>query len=825
MTMKTRTHASQSPFLWRSPWALALLFALLLPPLTAAGANQASFVPWSGYWWPFTQGGLGTGQDYRGRPAPLEKYNFLMTGATSGDPLDKYMDAYYDPDAPGWYGLCVFWALAASSENVNVLPSSEQNVVFRVGDKKGLLTLVHDSDLVEMSANHSPDVFHFWLLHYIRDQKKGFIADLSAGEEVWSFPIYRYDMVSTRNGSVESVSVKIYYADDAVRPDYMGTRVLTSDYTYDLFLNGSGEITGGQWTGYSVANHPEYIRTSLSVGANLTGLDYQEVLRLARSKDDFLENGSQPVEIGPGTYNLILLDEDVYRIPAKPGDILSLRIEKESGSAEEIEAVITDGNGSEVQRATLAVGSPLDRLLTVAAAPYTVRLTQNNYSDPNIYVLKADLQRAFSQHIPYIPKSGDWSGFALTNPGNAAVEGVSLTTRDADGMPIHTVLGPLTLKPGEKRVFLFDDLPVRRTEFGKTDALTLEADGPVDLLNLIGSGETFLAAFVQGEARGSRLVIPDTVVPRTQGVRMFGGIKNESFEEADVVLRIYSREGDLQQEVTETIAGRGTFSIRPGSSPFYNMPPSGWIEVQGKGAAPLSGFQYMANASGVESLFALPVDGVKKFVSHIPEPGYWTTTLTLINPNSRQNSVRLHPALAGADTAEDIVLLLAPHEKRVMELQEPFGKYAGDPLYHSILEITGTSPLAGYVSYGVLNGTDIASYPLLDESALKSALTLPHYPGNDGYWWTGVVVFNPSDAPQTARIEPYGHDRKLMAGHERTVDLAPGAYEVFEVGAFFGESASGISFLKVTTEGDSGAIGGFYMYGNSGSRILSGSTL
>ena len=70
-----------------------------------------------------------------------------------------------------------------------------------------------------------PEEFHFWLLNYIKDQKKAFVADLLAGEEVWSFPIYRYEMQSSRSGNVESVSVRIYYANDFVPPDRIGTQI------------------------------------------------------------------------------------------------------------------------------------------------------------------------------------------------------------------------------------------------------------------------------------------------------------------------------------------------------------------------------------------------------------------------------------------------------------------------------------------------------------------------------------------------------------------------------------------------------------------------
>ena len=803
-----------------------MILSVLFHSFAYAETQEASFRPWSGYWWPYNQGGLGTGLDYRGRPAPLEKYNLLTTGMKTGTALTEYLAAHYDPNAPAWYGLCAYWARAASYEHVAVLPSSENNIVFRVGDKKGLLTLAHNSDIGEGTQGSQPEEFHLWLLKYIKDRREAFVADLDAGDEVWSYPVYKYEMQTTRAGNVESVQVRIYYADDFVEPDYRGTQVRWADYTYDLFLDGTGAITGGQWTGASIGDHPDGLSSTIDVRTVFPGLDYNEIVRIAGSRDDFLENGSETVDIGPGTYNLILLDEDVYGIPSAAGDTLSIRVEKQPGSSQDIDAVVVDGNGAEVQRTTVSIDSPLSMLLTSTIPPYTIRLTQNDYTDPNIYLLKVDVERAYSQVVPYIPKASEWTGFALTNPGTAAVDRVTLTTQDNEGTPIQTVLGPLRLEPGEKRIFIFDDLPVRPHELTETARITLAADGPVDLLNLFGEGDRFLSTFVQGDARGYRLIIPDTAPPLNAKLRMFGGVRNESFEATDVTLRLYSAAGVLLREVPESIAGRGWLSIEPGSYPFYSMPTSGWIEILGDNAHLLSGFQYFADSSSIETLFALPVGVSKKIVPYIPEPGYWRTRVTLINPNDQENPVKLHSALAGADSGGDLDIVLAPHEKRVLEIQDRFGKSAGEPLYHSIVEITGRYPMVGYVAYSSPNGGDAASYPLLDEAYFKNTLSLPHYPGNDGYWWTGVVICNPSLLAETVRIEPYDGNGNLMEGRVVSVDLEAGAYDVFEVASRFGESASGISFLKFRTEGDSGAMGGFYIYGNNGNQmILSGSNM
>ena len=172
-------------------------------------------------------------------------------------------------------------------------------------------------------------------------------------------------------------------------------------------------------------------------------------------------------------------------------------------------------------------------------------------------------------------------------------------------------------------------------------------------------------------------------------------------------------------------------------------------------------------------------------------------------------------------------IVLAPHEKRTMELQDLFGASAGDPLYHSILEITGEFPLTGYYAYNRIGVKEYAALPLLDESDFKQTLYMPHYAGNNGgFWWTGVVVCNPSSVSERVRIEPYDADGQLMEKAVETLDLNAGAYDVMDVQARFGEAASDISFINFRATGDTQGIGGFYLYGNRrNTNILSGANM
>lgn len=788
-------------------------------PASYSETYEAEAIPWSGYWWPFTAGGLATGNDYRGHPAPLEKYELLTEGHYPGQLTTWYKERYYDPDAPRWYGFCAYWAWSSVYERYEIYPSSEDNIIFRVGDKKGLLSLVHNRDVKESAGAASPDVFHYWLLNYIKDQKAAFVADLDGGEEVWSYPIFKYDMESTRTSSTEWVSVKIYYTDDMVPPDYMGSQINTATYTYKLYLNG-GQITDGEWTDNSIEEHPEKLTFPLMQNTDCPYIDYERVVEIAQSKDDFLESADR-VEINPGTYNLVLLNEDVYRIACLADDNVALKVKKQDGSSLDISVAVVDGDVQLVHEAVVDDENSMDIIFNAGNPPYTIHLTQTDYTDPNIYTLVYDVGRDTNHTIPFVPKNGMWSGFSLTNPHDEDVGGVMLVTYNDEGGPIQTVLGPLTLKAGEKRVFFFDDLSVRRHELGDTEKMRLIAEQPVVLLNLIGKADELLSCFSPTVSEGTHLVLPDTVPPMTPGVTLFGSIENPALNPAQVFVDLYSAEGHCLTQRYVQIDGHSALPIVSGNYPFYTMPDSGWIDIRSAYDETLTGYQYRSSGGMAETVCALKVSDMPKIVPHIPPPGLWTTTATLINPNDAENRLQLHLERA-ADSAADRMITLAPYEKRILELQNDFGKQAGDPLYHSILTVHGDLPFAGTYAYQTDNGE--ATFPLVEITDCKAELVLPHYPGSGGIWWTGFGVFNSNDQMVTVAAEPFDRDGNRIDDETVYIDLAPGAYEIKTVRSVFGEAAGSISFVKFRMNGAE-KIGGFYLYGNLCNTLLSGSNM
>jgi len=799
------------------------LFFILLPEAALCETITASSTPWSGYWWPLNQGGLVTGDDYRGHPAPLEKYDLLAKGLYPGTLSTWYTNNFYDPQTPPWYGHCDSWSKASILENYPILPSSEDNIIFRVGDKKGLLTLAHRIDLLERAAGTANN-FHLWLLTYLKDQSVPFFADLDPSEEKWYYPIFQYTLKSIKSGSKESVTATIFYAEDSVPPDYLGTKINERNYTYDLQLDAGGNIVGGAWTGGSLIDHPEILFFPITQQTDAP-LDYHKVRKIAENKDDLLEHGDATVPIGPGTYNLVLLDPDNYAIASQAGEAFNLTIEKKEGSTHSLETILQNGDGSWVVPGTLASDNvPLTRKISNSdIAPYIFHVFQEDYSDPNIYSVVLDQQKNFMQQIPFLPKNGMWTGFALTNDSDEPIDNVMLTSHDDKGIPLHTLVGPLTLAAGEKRLFLADSLPFRLHEYIKTKGLTLLADKEVQFVSLIGSGN-LLASQVQKNASGSHLIIPETVEFLANGRNMAGSIRNETLDTQQITIRSYKSDGSLVGEISKTLAGHELLPIISGQAPFANLPDKGWIDVSSQNGREVSGFINLTSRESLDALFGLIVENGSQYIPHVPPPLSWLSTVTLINASSEENILKLHAVLARTDTSDDIVVTLAPHEKRVVSVGEEFGRLEGDPLYHSIVEISGGHDFVGYYTYKKQSGGDIVSYPLLNSSHFKEKLTMPHNPEID-FWWTGIVLCNPLAIAQTILVDAYDTSGKLMAGATRELNLPPGGYEAFSVAALFPTAVREISFVVCRTATGQGAIGGFYLYGNHYNSSLSGAIM
>ncbi|MFH0813668.1 MAG: hypothetical protein V2A69_12650, partial [Pseudomonadota bacterium] len=738
---------------------ISIIFFILLvsPSLSFAYTDtaQANFIPWSGYWWPTTQGGLATGIGYRGQPAPIQQYELLQNGFYPGAATNWELINHYDPNALPWAGLCYAWASAAVTENIDFKPCSYGNVIFRVGDKKGLITACHTGDVLELANGSLPEVFHQWLLHYIKDNDLAFVAELEPSEEFWSYPVYKYSMEITEELNSLNISCQIWFADDQVHPDFQGTIPLTEVYTYKLYLNGQGEITGGEWTGSSTYNHPGLLWRPVSRTSQNPYLDYTVIRRIAEFGDDALEAGN-PETLVPGSYNLVLLNEDRFRIPCENGDTVVLTLEKLDDLPEGITLRILNPIGGSVSSAVVTGRKEISFL-----APYSpciISVSRGSYAGGGLYSLALDLKKSFEYLVPRIQKGGAWLGVGFTNAGDVAAEDVFVVGRKQDGGVLRTLAGPLTLQANEKKTFLLSDFPLTNYESLNFYSLKILSDSPLSVISLYGNSNRNLSCF-NGSSEGSQIVIPEITELMNVANKVWWGICNQETMPAEVSLKLYSREGSFLEELIKTIPGNGLLNYSPSVTPFHRSGDGGWIMVEAMEGTRLTGYASWIKDSYEkgESLLALNRIGNQFFIPHVAYDSLWKTTLTLINLSEQENTVTL--TLVAGEERYELSLAFNPFEKKSVDVRTLFPSVAPELFNQSSLLLESINEITGF--YAFETASSLAYYPLMSEEDRYNELVVAHV-ASDAYWWTGVGIFNPGDEPVSLSIVPYDTQGVVM---------------------------------------------------------------
>ena len=233
--------------------------------------------PWNGYWWPLRNGGLCTGKDYNNYPSPTEKYDIAFNQPLFATWWE--LTHHYEPDGPSWHGHCNGWAVASIFEPEPSHKCTYNSIVFYVGDLKGLLTEAHQwayggesvygtrydgDDNQQAYEDIYPLDFQNVLEMYLKDNHLPILIDSDPTLEIWTYPVYKYELSYTEENNIRHCTLTIYCATDAYNdsvldPDDTGDdHVYKKTYTYDLTLDSNGEPVSGVWTGDSVDDHPDF---------------------------------------------------------------------------------------------------------------------------------------------------------------------------------------------------------------------------------------------------------------------------------------------------------------------------------------------------------------------------------------------------------------------------------------------------------------------------------------------------------------------------------------------------------------------------------------
>ena len=260
--------------------SVILLFTLLAPITLLADSAQGEIrpAPWSGDWWSRKKGLMVKGWPGH-KPSPFERYDSYVHSRTGRNPgahawEKNIRNGHYNPKAEDWEGHCNGWAAASILAPEPRITRVRNGITFEVADQKAVLSEVYMNTYCKFYGNRNwerpgddpddiyPDEFHRLLMQYISSGKSAMICDTSYDRQVWNFPLYKFESEWSTGWFDDSklkVKTTVYYVDDGVRPDFIGTKWFKTTYNYNLFLDGNGNIIDGEWTWGSKNNHPDFV--------------------------------------------------------------------------------------------------------------------------------------------------------------------------------------------------------------------------------------------------------------------------------------------------------------------------------------------------------------------------------------------------------------------------------------------------------------------------------------------------------------------------------------------------------------------------------------
>ncbi|KAF1778037.1 Transglutaminase elicitor [Phytophthora cactorum] len=267
-----------------------------LKNLPTEGVHTPS--PWPGPYWPTYQDGINV-QWSQGEASPAENGCGIRAGQSSGYCI------------PTWYGICHAWTPASMLEAEPNCPVTHNGVTFHPMDLKALISDIYDgasistlftgtrfnggSNTPDEYGRHSsaayrdlnPAFFHITAANLLGKLNATFIADVTAGSEVWNQPVRGFKVYEQTEMSLEEAAQTFYgletypwnaaaksivyvksrlswifetYTDGGLVSSGQVDQFTTGAYyTYLLEMDDDGTIIGGEWVYKSDDDHPDFI--------------------------------------------------------------------------------------------------------------------------------------------------------------------------------------------------------------------------------------------------------------------------------------------------------------------------------------------------------------------------------------------------------------------------------------------------------------------------------------------------------------------------------------------------------------------------------------
>lgn len=800
-------------------FAVFSVVVLQTPQLCRAATVEANYVPWSGYWWPFRSGGLVTGSDYRGKPSPLEKYDYVTSGTRYGPAWAYGMEYYYNFNALSWEGMCFCWAAASILEEEPVHKGVYEGSLFFVGDKKGLLTAAYDGALFRGYLVDNPEEFLRVLGEFIGKQKTPVIFDLgTTGGEIWNYPVFKYDITEVHEGTKTHYTTTIYYISDDVPPDYVGSSVCTSIYYFYFVTDGEGNITESGWEGDSVGYHPKYAYEPYGTRCRNTGMDYDEVIKIVNRDDDaYEENDSRATAaaVSTGSYTLLAADDDWFKVSLRIGDKLSVLVKAEN--EEDISVNIYDPEENLIQEMS-GIGNVT--LNAEKTGSYFLEIIPLNRSEEAPYELSLLLGLSYQGIFPVDP-SGLWfNGIALlSKDGPMGRTIISQVNRDGDIEATYNA----ALSSRRALGLLKEDFGLCRPDNGY---VRVDCDSPLRGLECANCPDYQLmygANLIRIDKATGEVFFPH--LARTNGWKTSLGLINTGDETEEILRESYDDDGAVYASDTIVLPPWGKSEIDIRDIGVLNSGTKTMRAAAVSGRKCLIGYiKYLNPSFGSKGRALVPMDAEgysELVVPHIASDSNWWTGIAIMNTGFGDS-----PVTFSAYDSEGSLLAVSEHNLRqkqnfVKEASGIFPGVQGNKIAFIRISSNNNDPfvtvsLCGLLLYGSRDGLELAGMPI--RPAAESSLFIPHIAGTD-LWWTGIGVVNAGEVQADIHLSLFNADGDLLDAVTR--QLNPNQRLAATMKRLFGpENAGDGCFLEIESSEACPLSGIYLMSTNDGSRMM-----
>ncbi|MBN2397893.1 MAG: hypothetical protein JXI32_05885, partial [Deltaproteobacteria bacterium] len=693
-----------------------------------------------------------------------------------------------------------------------------EGVIFYVGDKKGLLTVAYtEAEYVEASSGgfgaDTPIGFHGILHDYIGVRGTPVVMDLGAAPEHWNFPVYRFDVESSTAGTIITFTTTIYYANDSVSPDYVGTRVLHKTYEYWFQMDGD-EITDSGW-GDGI-EPPQGAWEILGPGCLNPGIDVAEVRRIAtREDDDFAGNTSQETAaaISSGHYATLLgITDDWFAIDLKAGDRVEITGFADSAGMDLTVYPMGDELHFESDGATTIVAAGED-------GPCYLRFVPTDESD-----------------VPYefyITHILGWQGLFPLDPLGSWINGIALVSPETEsGRIIVSQMDREGLPQG--RSFSTSDLYGRLSGTVKEDLgltlpdqgyLRVDSDEPLwgmqgvtygswDLMgcNLVPYGDAAAALFYPQLAYGRWTT--------------YLGMINCGDQAVTVTRQAYNDQGEPLGSDTVVLAPGQKTEDRPGAVEILRSEEAQTMSatVEG-GTASLIGYVKLyddiwGNGLSLKSLIPLDPERASELViPHIASNRNWQTGIAVMNTGQLASLVTFYGYDADGNLLDESTRTVKAKQHTVGTPATFFPLTPRQEIASIRIVSHADQPLCGWLLYASSSGWQLAGVPI--RGASTSIGYAPHI-ADQTSWGTGICFTNAGETETTVRCSIFSPEGELLLTRDWE-DMAPNQKVCGTVRTLFGVDER-FGYAKIESL-DGGFISGVYLQASADNHKLMGDVI